>query len=147
MRKCNNCQKLLPIDILPKHKKICLPCKQTSYRKHYYKFNRLCKKSKKVWYEKNKDLTIQRATKRQNQRQLYLNRLKIVPCKDCLIQYNSWQMQFDHRNPEDKLFGISSFKNVAIDILNSEIAKCDVVCANCHANRTHNRHYRKIEVN
>jgi len=147
MRFCNNCKRLLPIDILPKHKKICLPCKIKAYRKHYYKFNRLCKKTKKEWYQENKELTLLRSKKRQTKRQMYLNRLKTTPCKDCGRQYNPWQMQFDHRNPEEKLFGIASFKNVSLEVLNLEIAKCDVVCANCHADRTHNRHFRRIEVN
>lgn len=67
-----------------------------------------------------------------------INRAKTRPCVDCGIQYSTWVMQFDHRDPLDKKFGIgvSGFRQSVKSILN-EIAKCDVVCANCHSERTH----------
>jgi hypothetical protein len=52
-------------------------------------------------------------------------------------------MQFDHVRGE-KLFNVSYFRSKAkIDFLLAEIAKCDVVCANCHAIRTHERRAAK----
>lgn len=63
---------------------------------------------------------------------------KSRPCFDCGVQYNPWIMQFDHRDPLDKRFGMSEKKgDVSIRTLAHEISKCDVVCANCHAERTH----------
>jgi hypothetical protein len=46
-------------------------------------------------------------------------------------------MQYDHRDPTTKCFTISAApgKYTADEVLD-EIAKCDVVCANCHAERT-----------
>jgi hypothetical protein len=47
-------------------------------------------------------------------------------------------MQFDHVNPEDKLFTIGKVGyKYSIIALKLEIQKCDVVCANCHAERTY----------
>lgn len=61
---------------------------------------------------------------------------KSIPCKDCGIQYPTCAMQFDH------VAGIKS-ANIALlrtrgsmSKLLEEMAKCEVVCANCHAIRT-----------
>jgi len=44
-------------------------------------------------------------------------------------------LQFHHRDPEIKAFGISEavHNGIGLDKLKKEIAKCDVLCANCHA--------------
>lgn len=44
-------------------------------------------------------------------------------------------MDFDHRNRDDKVSEISNF-TAGWDALKEEIAKCDLVCANCHRIRT-----------
>ena len=66
-----------------------------------------------------------------------LNRLKTSPCVDCGVQYNPWIMNFDHRNPEEKVFCPSS--SCSIELMEKELKKCDIVCSNCHAERTHNQ--------
>ena len=64
------------------------------------------------------------------------------PCADCNVRYQPWIMQFDHVRGT-KEFDISrwvskhALRNT--DRLIAEISKCDVVCANCHADREHNR--------
>lgn len=66
---------------------------------------------------------------------------KSRPCVDCGIQYPPWVMQFDHVRGT-KLFDISTAVNrlrCSLSTLMAEIEKCDVVCANCHADRTHKR--------
>lgn len=66
--------------------------------------------------------------------------LKAVPCTDCGVQYGPWIMQFDHRPGEVKLFHISDMThNKGKKTILAEIAKCDVVCSNCHDERTHQR--------
>lgn len=76
--------------------------------------------------------------KSQQRKQEFINRMKSRPCLDCGIQYNPWIMQFDHRVPIEKSFNIAEKKNCfGYDVLEKEMAKCDVVCANCHAERTH----------
>ena len=43
-------------------------------------------------------------------------------------------LDFHHINPEEKLFGIaSSWKQYGLERVASEIAKCVLVCRNCHA--------------
>jgi hypothetical protein len=43
-------------------------------------------------------------------------------------------LDFHHINPEEKLFRISnSWKRYGVEKVASEIAKCVLVCKNCHA--------------
>lgn len=59
------------------------------------------------------------------------------PCIDC-GETNPLKLEFDHRN--NKHFNIGkSFIGKAkdIEIVKSEIAKCDVRCSSCHRVKTH----------
>lgn len=63
-----------------------------------------------------------------------------TPCMDCGIDYHYYVMDFDHRPGVDKKFELSDFKNISSVLkLWEEMAKCDLVCANCHRIRTHSR--------
>jgi formate-dependent nitrite reductase cytochrome c552 subunit len=50
-------------------------------------------------------------------------------------------MDFDHRDPSEKRFRVTAGCVMLLprDRLLAEIAKCDVVCANCHRMRTRQR--------
>lgn len=63
-----------------------------------------------------------------------INEAKARPCEDCGIEYPSRVMCFHHRDPSEKLFEIGSRLGGMAKIL-AEIAKCDVLCLNCHALR------------
>ncbi len=67
-----------------------------------------------------------------------IDELKSVPCADCGVEYPPYVMDFDHRDPNTKLFRVSSRTHHSTEKLCAEIAKCDVVCSNCHRIRTHN---------
>ena len=68
---------------------------------------------------------------------VYYRNLKERPCVDCGGQYPHYVMQFDHRDPSTKAANVSTLANGPIAELAREAAKCDLVCANCHAERTH----------
>jgi hypothetical protein len=62
-------------------------------------------------------------------------------CVDCGLVIDERTIvciDFDHRDPQDKSFTISYLMDKAhpSDII-AEMAKCDAVCRNCHAIRTH----------
>ena len=60
------------------------------------------------------------------------------PCADCGVAYPYYVMQFDHRG--DKLYNVNvAARTRGINAILAEIEKCDVVCANCHAQRGHDR--------
>lgn len=64
---------------------------------------------------------------------------KSVPCMDCGATLPSYCMDFDHVRGV-KLINIGAALGAwASDIpkLMEEIAKCDIVCSNCHRKRTH----------
>lgn len=58
------------------------------------------------------------------------------PCADCNSTYPPYVMDFDHVRGV-KEFTIGQHTNTSPAVLLHEIAKCDVVCANCHRERTH----------
>lgn len=73
-----------------------------------------------------------------------LDELKTAPCLDCGLKYPPFCMDFDHRDSAMKRLDVSvlvrrgwSWANIL-----GEIAKCDLVCANCHAERTYRRRWR-----
>ena len=63
------------------------------------------------------------------------------PCEDCGQYYAWWILQFDHLPEFEKLFNISQYKTFTLnlDVIKEEMDKCHLVCANCHAHRTHLR--------
>ena len=66
---------------------------------------------------------------------------KLKPCVDCRVSFPYYVMDFDHRPGEPKLFGIATYARFkpTVEALQAEIAKCDVICSNCHRERTHQR--------
>lgn len=78
------------------------------------------------------------ATNRQAQRQQLLNQLKDVPCKDCGQRFPPYCMDFDHVRGE-KFKDLSDIKSHALQVIMDEVAKCEIVCANCHRIRTYTR--------
>ena len=62
---------------------------------------------------------------------------KDKPCADCGIKYPHYVMQFDHVRGEKVIaIGSATARIRSATALLQEIAKCDVVCGNCHAERT-----------
>jgi hypothetical protein len=62
--------------------------------------------------------------------------MKAKPCADCGGTFPPECMDFDHVRGE-KIGDISKMLLRTTELLHEEIAKCDVVCANCHRIRTH----------
>jgi hypothetical protein len=61
-------------------------------------------------------------------------------CLDCDRFYPSYVMTFDHVKGEKKFnIGEATARAKSIKALLEEIDKCEVVCHNCHAVRTHGR--------
>lgn len=66
-----------------------------------------------------------------------IDAMKNRPCADCAGWFNPWQMDFDHTDADTKLGNVSQIKS--IKRLIEESKKCDLVCANCHRDRTQKR--------
>lgn len=102
-----------------------------------------CAKSTVSYYcgqdQRNKS-RVRQKDKRSHYRR-YIQEVKTSsPCVDCNIEYPYYIMDFDHRPDETKLFDISnSGECPSMDALLIEIAKCDLVCSNCHRQRSWER--------
>jgi len=64
--------------------------------------------------------------------------LKDVPCMDCGGRFPPECMDFDHVRGE-KEFAVGTATLRSREDVDAEIAKCDVICANCHRTRTKKR--------
>lgn len=98
-------------------------------------------KQKRAKPEPNKEGMKQWRSNRSNELRSIVNEIKKAPCLDCGNSYPSICMDFDHRPGVDKRAGISDLvkKCCSLDVLEAELAKCDLVCANCHRIRTWKR--------
>lgn len=135
---------------------VCKTCKQTyehwgNSRKFYC--SPACKYPERYTGFKNRQkLDPQEKAERQRQRarNTYAKRRETVKqykldqkqCADCGMQINEHTIvciDLDHRDPTTKTFTIAyKMASVTEETLKTELAKCDAVCRNCHAYRTHN---------
>ena len=81
----------------------------------------------------------------------HVRAFKDVPCADCGKRYPYYVMDFDHRADTKKHFEVADFLRSKVvsnfTNLDAEIAKCDVVCANCHRERSHARLLARLAQN
>ena len=113
------------------------------------------------WLSKNPDLTEARRERRRERRRgadgeegrardrmsmakmlakrrSALATIKDRPCLDCGESFPSYVMDLDHRAGTTKVSSVSQMlASSPWKKIEAEIAKCDVVCANCHRERTH----------
>lgn len=98
-----------------------------------------CREAQRLYHLANRDRPSYRRAQREAK--AHIETLKDAPCMDCGGRFPPECMDFDHVRGE-KLFNVShvakALKN--IEKLEAEIAKCDLVCANCHRIRTKARH-------
>jgi len=105
-----------------------------------YKDKTLQAAYKKRWEQENREVRRQKADQRKDEYKKKIDTLKsTTPCKDCNGYYPAWVMQFDHIE-NNKIKGISELiANKQFKLCDEEIKKCELVCANCHADRTYRR--------
>ncbi len=63
----------------------------------------------------------------------FMNSLKTNPCDDCGEEYHPEVMQFHHLF--DKTIEVAKLVNRSEDVILAEVAKCVLLCANCHIMR------------
>ena len=74
----------------------------------------------------------------------YLRDLKTkTPCVDCGINYPYYVMDFDHVRGQKHANVMELIKSLSKKKIDEEIAKCEIVCSNCHRIRTHMRKMAK----
>lgn len=137
MKTCHKCKKSKPREMFGKNSKrsdglqtACKPCK---------------KKLDREWYLKNKDRRRELNARYQKKLQEFYIKARSKPCADCKIQYHWVVMEFDHIS-NDKYMNVSLMKKNGYPIrrLKEEIAKCEIVCSNCHQIRTYVRQHGEL---
>lgn len=79
--------------------------------------------------------------KHRDKKRIIIDNLKSVPCADCGVSYPPYIMQFDHRPDKTKFKNVSNMWSYSIARILEEASKCDIVCANCHYERTWKQQY------
>ena len=98
--------------------------------------------NQKRWYDKNKDRHYRNTRIRSKricaENALFIKELKeSTPCTDCGKSYAAYVMDFDHLS--DKSGPVHRFLTYSRKRLLQEINKCEIVCSNCHRERTYQR--------
>jgi predicted transcriptional regulator len=90
-----------------------------------------------------KEKNIQRQNDRRNKVRSYLQDVKQDSvCTDCGENYPYWIMEFDHLGDKSFTIGDACREGRTLEVIKAEVAKCEIVCANCHKNRTYMRAMR-----
>jgi hypothetical protein len=66
------------------------------------------------------------------------------PCMDCKEFYPYYVMDFDHVRGKKHANVMELIPTLSKKKIDEEIAKCEVVCSNCHRIRTHMRKMKKM---
>lgn len=131
LRRCGRCGALKPLGDFAWRRKsrnqldnYCRPCRADYKHEHY---------------AANRERYIADALRRKRElavtRSLFLIAyFRTHPCADC-GETDPVILEFDHRGDKEFAIGANLRDRRWEDIL-AEIAKCDVVCANCHRRRT-----------
>lgn len=71
----------------------------------------------------------------------WITELKSAPCADCGGVFPTCCMDFDHLDGNSKANNVGSMvaRHYSKELIAQEIAKCNLVCANCHRIRTKDR--------
>lgn len=85
--------------------------------------------------------TLKREVRSRENREIVASLKVKTGCTDCGYRGHSAALEYDHRPGTDKVVSVSKLvsRGRRWDQIAAEIAKCDVVCANCHRIRTANR--------
>lgn len=104
----------------------CPPC-HNEYQKKYFKGH-------------PESITESHRIRRKERRDHILSKKFNKPCSDCGKIYPWYVMDFDHARGKKKfLLSLASSKMYSVAAIDAEISKCDIVCSNCHRERTHSR--------
>ncbi|MCP9496868.1 MAG: hypothetical protein MSG64_20755 [Pyrinomonadaceae bacterium MAG19_C2-C3] len=114
---------------LGKRHQICKFCTDTGSKKHYERYKQYYKDK-----ARRRDVAV-----RIELRNMLLGYLSNQSCADC-SEDDPVVLEFDHvRHIKTKTISALITAKASWNVILKEIAKCDVVCANCHRRRTYLR--------
>jgi hypothetical protein len=138
VKRCSRCERWLELSAFTPNR---------TRRDGLQTFCRECQRSYMRWhYDTNREYYLAKALRSNSKRRTgvraMLHELKSVPCASCGTAYPPWVMEFDHVRGQ-KLFNVSEGLMRGAKELLAEAAKCEIVCSNCHQDRTWQRQHMR----
>jgi hypothetical protein len=134
MRRCGRCGELKPLEDFAWRRKAkgqrhnyCRPCHAAYHREHY-----LANKQRYI----DQAAANKRKTRLEQTARL-IEHFKRHPCADC-GETDPLVLEFDHLRDKEFCIG-TALCRFGWARIQAEMAKCEVVCANCHRRRTARR--------
>ena len=104
-----------------------------------YKDTSQQREAERRWYRANREQVFARKNRKKAELRALARQAKERPCADCGLEYPYYVMDFDHVEGQKSMI-ISDLVNFGGRArLLAELEKCDVVCSNCHRERTWRR--------
>jgi hypothetical protein len=121
--------------------KTCSKCGINERRNKTSAYCKYCHNEyQKAFYKNAPHKTRESIIKRRKEIRDIIIKHKNFPCIDCGLEYPWYVMDFDHVRGEKKFdLSVAAQKGRSIKSILDEIAKCELVCSNCHRERTFNR--------
>ena len=118
-----------------------MPLKDKEKRREYQK------EYMRGWYQKNKARHIAYVRKRDKKIKDWLKEYKTtLKCENCEENHPAC-LDFHHIKPKEKKFSVANIKYFpSWSLLKAEIAKCRVLCANCHRKIHYEQRKKEREV-
>jgi hypothetical protein len=107
-----------------------MPIKDVEKRREYQR------EYMRRWYQENKATHIAYVRSRESRIKAWLRDYKqSIGCEDCGETHPAC-LEFHHTDPSEKKFSIGRVRDyLSVRLLKTEIAKCRLLCANCHRKR------------
>jgi hypothetical protein len=134
---CKGCDKTKIVDAFEFGNKaktyraaLCIECrrepKREAVRKHY--------RANTAAYATRRDRSREKVV-------LFVRQYKIEHpvCMDCKLPHPYWRLDFDHLRDKQALLSRAASDCWSLTRIVDEMAKCEIVCANCHRDRTQAR--------
>lgn len=96
------------------------------------------------YYARHPEVYKNHKKRRMKEMKILIREMKANPCIDCGIQYPYYVMEFDHLPGNIKTCHPANLaaRGWGLDRVKDELSGCELVCANCHRQRTHTRKKR-----
>jgi hypothetical protein len=112
-----------------------------AWARENYRKNREAERERSRLYQlDNREVVRSRVRGQAAKKQAYIDEIKSAPCCDCNGKFPPECMDFDHvRGKKNCNVSAMIARAFSLESVIEEIAKCEVVCANCHRIRTRKR--------
>lgn len=111
----------------------CRECHKANVRAARLRNPEVKRAYNRKWYLANAERVKGQLNERRKAASAYVNDIKRQPCTDCGQTFPPAAMEFDHvRGTKQALISKMCNRGQQPAVIAAEIAKCDLVCANCH---------------